>query len=488
MSTWQRWSVRIPVAIAIAVVLLVDLLSTIGAWRTPSRGPMPEGTRLADGVVLGYDASDGATTIIAEVRGLRTEPGAVRERLYVAREPFAKSDFEELGRGATLGEVSADGKFVSWLESKERGERTGPGRLRGVEKDAPLLRERALLPPVLFDREGARAASITSYLAAPGRGSLHHFDLAAGTSKILSPNVPAGGFGWLAGGRVFVLRRPYSATNAEAVVLTPGGAPPVAVTASMDSEVPAAPFRIAPDGRSVTMRLAPDAAGRRALVRWSDDVVGLARVADDAAAWTLDRHGRAWWVAVDGRAFREPEVPGDPVFLGEAAGRDPVSVHPLPSGAGVWIVLADRPCVASKPERLGCKRVVLAGAGAAPPVVEGLRRIAAPPSGWPVVLLGPVAGNPALVAAGDPAAPIVVEDGGLLGTAFSPDGRYAGARIAATDGQRIVLLDFETGVVTTLAEQAPESLLSWHGDALVFVFRNRWWRLDPRNGLYRVRP
>ena len=240
--------------------------------------------------------------------------------------------------------------------------------------------------------------------------------------------------------------------------------------------------------------------GRRALVRWRDGIAGLAPIAEDAAAWTLDRAGRAWWVDGTLHAFREPEGGGAPVSLGDVPGRDPVSVHPLPSGNGAWIALADRPCVPAPPpasagaalvaalSRGGCPRLVLAGAGPVPPEVKGLRRIVAPPEGWPVVLFGPVEGRPAFVAAGDPADPVTVEDGGLLGTAFSPDGRRVAARLDRDGGEAIVLVDVASGTTSVLAEQAPEALLSWHGDAVVYAWRNRWWRGDPRNGLYRVRP
>ena len=114
-----------PIALAIGVVTLVGALAAIGSLHTPAVGPMPSGERIADGVVLSYEASDGATAIVAEIRGLRLQPGGVRETLWVAREPFEKSDFEALGRGAALGEISRDGRFVSWLASKERGHSTG---------------------------------------------------------------------------------------------------------------------------------------------------------------------------------------------------------------------------------------------------------------------------------------------------------------------------------------------------------------------------
>ena len=489
-----------PIALAFGLVALVGALATIGSWHTPAVGPMPSGQRIADGVVLSYEASDGATAIVAEIRGLRLQPGGVRETLWVAREPFEKSDFEALGRGAALGEISPDGRFVSWLATKERGHSTGPGRLRGVEKDAPVIDARALLPPVLFD--GSRAAALTAYQASAGRGTLMHVDFDAGTSKILSPNIPGGGFGLLDGGRTFALRRPYSAVNAEAVVLGPAISPAIPLTANVDVDGPPPAFRIAPDRRAVTMRLAPDADGRRALVRWKDGVAGLAPVAPDAAAWTLDRDGVAWWVAVENgavRAYREGAE-----LLGEIAGRDPVSVHPLPASTGVWVALADRPCIAEPAptpvsggaaiveslarERGVCTRLVVVGVGDAPPVVEGLRRVAAAPEGWPVALIGPVGGHPALIAVGDPRVPLVVEDGSLLSTVFSRDGRFVGARLDADDGERIVLVDLTKATTTLLAEQAPESLMSWNGDVLVYAWRNRWWRSDPRNGLYRVRP
>lgn len=488
-SAWQRRSVRVPIAIAASLVALIGSLATIGTWRSPAAGPMPEGTRLADGVVLSYDAADGATAIVAEIRGMRLQPGGVRETLYVAHEPFEKDDFEALGRGATIGEISPDGRFVSWLASKERGDRTGSGRLRSAEPGAKPISERTLLPPVLFDRDAPRAVAIGSYQAAAGRGTLLHFDLAAGTSKMLSPNVPVGAFALLSGGRTFALRRPWNAAHAEAVVLGPSISPAIPLTASVDED--GTVFRVAFDRRAVTIRLAPDAAGRRALVRWSDGVAGLAPVAEDAAAWTLDRTGHAWWIDSAQHAFREPEDGGTPVSLGDVAGRDPVSVHPLPSGSGAWIAFADRPCVAATDgatTRGGCVRLALAGTGPVPPQVPGLRRIVAPPEGWPVVLFGPVEGRPAFVAIGDPVAPRTIEDGGLLGTAFSPDGRRVAARIDRDGGEAIVLVDLESGTTTVLAEQAPESLLSWHGDAVVYAWRNRWWRGDPRNGLYRVIP
>lgn len=495
-TDWKRRSVRIPIAIATGLVLLVRALVVIGWFAPRPTGPMPEGTRLTDGVLLGYDASEGGRALVAEVRGRRTHPGAVRDVLYVAREPFEDEDFEALGRGATLGQISDDGRFVSWLANKERSDRTGPGRLRAVEKDAPPLEHRSLLPPVLFDRATPRAIGLASYRPAAGRGTLTDFDFAAGRERVLAPHVPPGMFSFVSGGRVFAIRRPNSVSNGEAVILTPGAGPAPPLTRDVDMTLDRLPFRVARDGRSVTIRLAPDTSGRRALVRWRDGEPALSRLADDVAAWTLDRDGRAWWVVATGetvRAMREPDGAGAPIVLGEFPGRDPVSVHPLPSGDGAWIALADRRCGADS--RSGCLRLALAGSGAAPPVVDGLRRVLSPREGWPVVLYGPVGGEPALVAAANPEAPVEIREGGALTVAFSPDGEHVGAHVSADDGERVLLVDLVSGTTRLLSERGdrggsgtPRVMLSWHGDALLYVWRNRTWRLDPRNGLYRVVP
>lgn len=483
---------RIPIAIATGLVVLVRVLATLGYYAPRETGPMPEGTRLTDGVLLGYDASDGANAIVAEVRGRRTHPGAVREVLYAATEPFEDADFEALGRGATLGQVSPDGRFISWLVSKERSARTGPGRLRAIGKDAKPIAPRALLPPVLFDRESAHAIGLTSYQHNAGRGTLTDFDFASGSERTLTPNVPPGMFAFVSGGRALAIRRPSSIASGEAVILTAGAGPAPPLTSEVDVTDPRTPFRIARDQRSAVLRLAPDVKGRRALVRWRDGQAGLTRIAEDVATWALDRDGRAWWVARASdeetlRAMREPDVTGTPVVLGDIAGRDPISVHPLPSGAGVWVSLADGPGASL--------RVALAGSGAAPPVIAGLRRVLSPPEGWPVAFLGPVGGAPALVAAGKPDAPLAIADGGALGTVFSPDGRYLAAHVTGDDGERVLLLDLQEETTRVLSERgsrggsgAPLTILSWHGEALLYVWRNRNWRLDPRNGLYRVVP
>lgn len=475
---------------ALLAVASAGVLAAGGCRRAPG-GPAPAGEKVLEGVVLHFDVSDDARTVVAERRGRKRKAGDLREQVAIVPRPGATP--EDLGRGSMLGEVSGDGRWAVWLASKERSQRMGPVRFRAV--DGGDARDGGTgMPPFLFVPGGdaaARAVYLTSFQASTGVGALTETGLPDGrppTPRLQS--VPPDGYFALADGAIVALQRPAS-RPCRALVLPPEGA---AVPIADELDCADARLPLSPDGgRGALLRRAPDAHGRRALLHWRPGAT-TRTIAPDADAWALTGDGVLWWAATGtagtvGVGHRPLDGDDGPPAHETLPGRFVRGIHPVPGG-GVWILLADRACdeSAASTRFPACLRFAGAGGAPAPPATETIRRVAAAEGGWPIALFVGGRGEARLVALTDPALPIGI-GARARAVAFSPDGDWVAARMDAEDGEEVVLAHPASGRREVLSRGAPEpGEIRWVGPWLFHAWRDRRRMSDGRNGLYRVRP
>ena len=149
---------------------------------------MPAGTPVVSGLVLDWDASADGRVVAAEIRGAHRQMGDTREHLALVR---ADGSEENLGYGATLPAVSPDGRWIAWLASRERGDRTGPGRVRAAAGGAAVSTP-AAMPPFVFGPDSV--AFFTGYDATRGLGTLSQLPYGDRFAHVIADSVPAGRF------------------------------------------------------------------------------------------------------------------------------------------------------------------------------------------------------------------------------------------------------------------------------------------------------
>lgn len=439
-------------------------------------GPAPAGRRVAEGLVLDLVASPRGDAFVAEMRGHHETSGDAREQLWLSRAPF-ESEPESLGRGATEGGFSDDGRWVAWLVSKERGDRTGPGRARRVSGGA-TIDLKTVMPPFVFG--SAALISMSSYRGDSGRGGLQAANLASGSRSLSFYDAMPAAFARFGHGFV-ALQRPGDGGPCRALRLDAAGAHPIAVAGDLACAAPRLPLTVSGDGRAILLRHTGGALGI-----FRDGDATETPLAPEAGAWAFDASGRAWWTeARAGRVF----VAREGAAIGDVEGRFARAIFPSREG-GAWVLLADRRCDGGAPSPApACARLVAVGDAPAPPDAGTVRHVVASPSGFPLAVFAGDQTPPALFAIASPGHTFPVTAFGIAAE-FSRDGRYLAAVEWMDDGQRPLLLDFESGDVRTLSTGAAVARVFWCGETLLHTFETRkaWELPDTRNGIYAVTP
>jgi hypothetical protein len=465
-----------------ARALAISLVLGAAACTSKPKGPIPEGTRVLDGAALDWDVSANGEAAIGEIRGHHKVPGDTREHLVVAVAPDWKG--ENLGPGATLGALSPDARWMAWLASRDRDKRLGPGSARAVAGGGAASLGPAM-PPFVFGGDG-RVRFLAAFDPAVGRGLLYEASLAGGPARMLTDQVPPDGFATLGSAQTIVIRSAAPSVPCTAMLLTAGKLR--AISQGLDCASASPPFFIDDPG-TVWLRHFPDGAGHRALGRWRDPSETV--VTPSADVFAIDGAGGAWWAASTSAGTISvsrlaPHAPA-PEDVARLPGRFPRSIHPVPGG-GAWLVLADRACAgdgSSASAIPACLRIEPVGGAAAPPRMGMIQRIESSPRGWPIGVFAGDGTPPALTAFGRADAGVPIGAAGR-GIAFSPDGRFAAARILLEDGESVVLADLETGALRTLSRGAPDTDVRWADGAVFHLWRAVHDLDDPRNGVYRV--
>ena len=391
------------------------------------------------------------------------------------RAPFSDPP-QSLGRGATLGEFSADGQWIAWLASKERGDRTGPAKVRAIGGSTPFDLGPSM-PPFVIGRDAM--LSLTSYRGDSGRGMLQTTRLANGAHAPVLNDVAPNEFASV-GGEFIAVQRPSNGGPCRAMRLDALASHPVPISADLDCALAPA-FVVAPDGSAALFRHASGA-----LTRWSPGSAAETPVASQVEAAAFDRRGGVWWAE---RRGADLVVWRDGILIGVIDGRFARAIYPA-GDAGAWLLLADRLCLAAAPSPApACQRFVAVGDAALPPDSGVIRKVVASPGGFPLAFFAGDQTPPALLAVPAPGRIVPITALGIAAE-ISPDGTHVAAVAWLDDGQRALLADLATGEVRELSRGVPSARVLWAGKILLHTFETRksWELFDDRNGVYAVDP